>query len=78
MNRGIQSHSLHVSRIYSERPITIPMCTMRIDMKDMIEPPLAGRAHCFHTDPDRHCDKQIHGELLPDCCDIFQRLTSPH
>ena len=33
------------------------MCTMRIDMKDMTQPPLAGKAHCFHTDPDRHCDK---------------------
>jgi len=35
MNRGIQSHSLHVFRVYSERPITIAMCTRRIDMKDM-------------------------------------------
>ena len=30
---------------------------MRIDMKDMTQPPLAGEAHCFRTDPDRHCDK---------------------
>jgi len=57
MSTGIQSHSLHVFRIYSERPITIPMCTMRNDMKDMTQLPLAGKAHCFHTDPDRHCDK---------------------